>query len=393
MEKKVDTIVRYSPTAIPKIMRSHWRAKPKEPFHLVGEPSTVKSQGVYMESRAIAKDEGREFFNWNRSSLEQKHQALATPEKFFVFADIRASETDIGELRLQDLKDGMPYITFKYNILFEALSKQGAMGVLFFDEMNLAPNMIKAQFYKIINDRAVGDIPISDDVLCVSAGNEAEHARGVTEDPVPLVLRRGNYFVRPLTAEEYLDFAVKDGHHQFVTGYLSFQPQDVHQVRYDLPDGVGQPCARTWTKLSNMLHANASLSVDDVEMLATGLVGQGAATKFSAYVRSAKKVDLDAVIKNPELINEFTDEKEISLAYAIIAGVVERFRTDKKVIKPAFEMACHINRVELGAYLLRCLKNLDENKFRRAGGTDKLIDDDLMNKTVEKYGKYLFRAD
>ena len=213
-QKKMDTVVRYSPLDVPAIAWAHWRGG-KEAWNLKAEPSTVKSdftkqvsQDIAVSEKQFGKTEPRVWIEWNKASIEGKTDVVLNPGKYFVFADIRASETDIGELRLQDMRTAENYITFKYNILFVALSRPESMGILFFDEMNLAPNMIKAQFYKIINDKAVGDIPLSEDVMCVSAGNEAEHSRGVTEDPVPLVLRRANYFLRPLTAEEYTDYAV-----------------------------------------------------------------------------------------------------------------------------------------------------------------------------------------
>ncbi|GAH45118.1 unnamed protein product, partial [marine sediment metagenome] len=105
---KVDTVVRFSPLQIPRILRAHWNADPKEPVHFIGEPSTVKSAGVFQESCAIAKDVGREFLDWNKTNMVGKKCVLAEPEKFFVFADLRASETDIGELRLQDMKREEP---------------------------------------------------------------------------------------------------------------------------------------------------------------------------------------------------------------------------------------------------------------------------------------------
>ena len=390
-ERKVDTVVRYSPMDIPKIIRAHWNAEPKEPVHFVGEPSTVKSASVLQESKKIAADLGREFLEWNRVNLAKKQEVLANPEPFFIYADLRASETDIGELRLQDLKDGKDYITFKYNILFGAMGGEKAMGVLFFDEMNLAPNMVKAQFYKIINDRAVGDIPISDGVLCVSAGNEAEHSRGVTEDPVPLVLRRGNYFVRPPTQEEFNDYAVKSGHHHWVLGYLAFQPGDVHKIEYEMPDSVGQPCVRTWSKVSNLLnHGLEKKPVADVVMMATGLVGQGVATKFGAYVKSAKEIDLNAIIAKPELVKEYEKDDELSLIYAIISGVVDKFRTKREVIKPAFQMSLHFKKPEFGAFLLRSMKAIDQKAFTKAAGTEKLLDQAVVEQVIDRYAKYLF---
>lgn len=388
--KEVKTDVRYSPLEIPQIVRLHFNTTPKEPAHFIGEPSTVKSAGVYQEAKQLAIEMNREFMDWNRTQIDKKMDAMQNPKKYFVFCDIRASETDIGELRLQDIKATEDFITFKYNLAFKVVSHEDAQGVLFFDEMNLAANMIKAQFYKIINDHCIGDIPISDGVLCLSAGNEAEHARGVTEDPVPLVLRRGNYFIRPPTSEEYLDYAVKNGHHQFVTGFLAFAGHHVHKIKYDLPDSVGQPCVRTWTKLSNILNSNPKMTKEQMAMVSTGWIGQAVAMEFVAYAESAKKIDLDSILKKPELIAEYDDDKGLSMLYAIIQGVVERFRHDKKIMKSAFEISLHLRRAELGAYMFRQLKNLDEGKFMKAGASEKLIDEALANKVVEKYGKYLF---
>lgn len=382
----MDTITRFSPLEIPTIVKAHYRTSPKVPVNFIAEPSTVKSEGCLQVSKELAQEENREFFEWNRKSLEEKEQVLKEPEKYFVFADLRASETDIGELRLQDMRNGEDYITFKYNVLFRAVSHENAKGILFFDEMNLAPNMIKAQFYKILNDGAVGDIPISRGVLCISAGNEAEHSRGITEDPVPLVLRRGNYFLRPLTQEEYTDYAVKTGHHQWVLGYLGFQPNDVHNIAYDLPEGVGQPCPRTWTRLSALLKGNKNLTLEQIRMFATGLVGQGVATKFSAYVKSAKEIRIEDILAKPERINEFDNEDNLSLMYAIISGVVEKVREDKKYLTPAFKIATHMNRPEFGAYLLRQAKQVNSKQFSKSIQEE---DKQVVDALVERYAKYI----
>jgi hypothetical protein len=270
------------------------------------------------------------------------------------------------------------------------LSKPGATGVLFFDEMNLASNMIKAQFYKLINDRAVGDIPLSDGVLCVSAGNEVEHSRGVTQDPVPLVLRRGNYFLRPLNQEEWVGYAVKTAHHPWIVGYLAFQPNDLHNVEYDLPDSVGQPCPRTWTRLSSILNSLNNPGLDEVELFSTGLVGQGVAKKFVAYVKSAMDIDINVVIKNPELVAQYEASGDVSLVYAVVSGVVDKFRNDKKVIGPLFSMSLHFQRAELGAFLIRSAKSVDEKLFIRAGSDSKLLSEEIVKQVVDRYAKFLF---
>lgn len=382
---KADTIDRISPLMIRPLVKQHYAVG--EPLNFTAAPSTVKSVGCYDAAVEIASEQQREFMDWNKSSLSQKQDAVDNPKKYFVFADVRASETDIGELRLQNIQNGKDYIEFQYNILFKVLSQPGAKGILFFDEMNLAPNMVKAQFYKIINDKAVGDIPISEGVLCVSAGNEAEHARGVTEDPVPLVLRRANYFVRPLNAEEYIDFAQRNGYNKHIVGYLAFQPQDVHNIQYDLAEGVGQPCPRTWSKLNNIQSAEVERDIDLLQTIATGFVGQGVARKYIAYVKSAKKVNLDEVIKNPRKIVEY-ERGDLSLTYAVLTGLVERYSKNKKdMLKPVLEIANEMERTELGTFFVRSIKNTDRSAFMKLGMTT--VDGKVLDKFADRYQKYV----
>ena len=382
MDKKtVDNLTRESPLSIPVILKAHYSSVPKEPAHFISEPSTVKSVSVYNFAVSTAEQEGRSFVDWNRTTALQKEEVMRSPEKFFVFADIRASETDIGEMRLQEMNNGKSFITYKYNILFIALSHKDAKGILFFDEMNLAPNMIKAQFYKIINDHCIGDIPISTGVMCVSAGNEAEHARGVTEDPVPLVLRRGNYFLRPLSADEYVDYAVIVGQHPWITGYLKFESHNVHKIDYDSHIGAGQPCPRTWTKLSNIMLSNKNLSDAELGMIARGLVGQATAIKFMSYCKMARKVEIEDILKHPEKMEDFREDA--SMTYAILAAGLEKLRTDKKRSEDLFSLTLHM-REEFAAFTLKQIKNvLGQAAMSRAVGESK-----VFKEVAGRYQKY-----
>jgi hypothetical protein len=385
-KNEVDTMQRYSPLKIPTIVKASWRSAGKPSINFMAEPSTVKSELTAAAAQEIAETENRDFIDWNHVPLETKRTVYANPEKYFIFADYRASETDIGELRLQNMNNAEPFITFKYNLLFEVLSHENAMGILFFDEMNNAPGLVKAQFYKVLNDKAIGDIPLSKHVLCICAGNEAKHSRIVSKDSEPLVLRRGNFFLRPLSSIEFLDYAAANKIHQHIMGYLAFQPGDTHKIAYDLPDGVGQPCPRTWTRLSQILRSNPEMPLEDIEMFTTGWVGQGTAKKFTAYVKAAKTIDLPSILKNPELINEYESASELSLVYAIISGLIDTYREDSKKLPQVLAVASHMKRVELGTFFFRGTKYADERNFAKRFAT---LPPELTRSLVEKYSKFL----
>lgn len=387
-EKKIDTMVRYSPLKIPSLIWGSWKAEGKPSLNFMAEPSTVKSELTAQTARSIAESESREFIDWNHSDLSLKKEIQQSPSKYFVFADFRASETDIGELRLQNMGNDELYITFKYNLLFDTLSKSDAMGVLFFDEMNNAPGLVKAQFYKVLNDKAIGDIPLSKNVLCICAGNEAKHSRIVSKDSEPLVLRRGNFFLRPLTNEEFLDYAIASGMNKWIVGYLAFQKGDTHKIEYDLPDGVGQPCPRTWTRLGSILDTDKNMPLDDVEMFSTGWVGQGVAKKFSAYVKSAQDIDLAKILENPASIANYERDAELSLLYAIVSGLIDTYRENKKALPKIIAVANNMNRVEIGTFFMRGIKYVDEKSFIRNMTN---IDSVTMDAFVQKYGKFLVK--
>lgn len=355
------TIPRESPLVIPEIMKAHWNAK--EPFHLIGEPSTVKSALVKQTSRNISEEEKKIFVEWSKQSLEQKQVINKDPGKYFIFEDLRASETDIGELRLQNMNNKDNYITYKYSLLFDTISKSESIGVLFFDEMNLASNMIKAQFYKVYNDRSIGDLPLSDNILVCSAGNESSQVRDVVQDSVALTTRRGNYFIDPLTSEEFVEYGIRTGINNSILGYLAFSTHDVHNLDYSLTDSIGQPCVRTWEKLSNIFNSNPELEINIKYIIARGLIGPSISSKFIAYTKLEVTIKLEDVIKNPDMM---VDIKELQIVYSIITGLLGKFtQGDDDIFGTICQVALYIKE-EIAIYLLRlCKRSVSPNKFKK----------------------------
>ena len=386
MKKKLENDVpRIGPKEIRKVFRFHWSAR--RPFCLQGPPSTVKSVGVYEGCLEAAEKLGREFVDWIKAPIEKKYEVVANPKLYFIYCDLRAAETDVGDLRLQEMSNGKPFLEYKYNIVFKAFSHEESAGVLFLDEMNLAHTMTKSQFYKLINDRAIGDLPLAGQVLVVMAGNEAEHSRGISADGVPLTTRRANYFVRVPTPTEFEEFAVRAEFSPLVTGYLAFQPSHTHDLQYDLPDGIGQPCPRTWNMLSDLLKANEKMSLDEVYMVACGCVGPQVAAQFRAYVKSSQRINLKELIENPELFKQYDTEENLSLAYAVVAGVADLWRSDKKVFGAAMELVMMVRRDEFGAYMFRTMKAIDPEKFKKMGVEEKYKE--IMMRVVGRYAKFL----
>lgn len=375
------TIIRESPLFIPKIMKAHWNSK--EPFHLVGEPSTVKSALIKQTARDISKELDKTFVEWSKQTLERKEEINKDPSNYFIFEDLRASETDIGELRLQEMSSDKRYITYKYSILFDTMSNPDSMGVLFFDEMNLASNMIKAQFYKVYNDRSIGDLPLSDNILVCSAGNESSQVRDVVQDSVALTTRRGNYFIDPLSSGEFIEYGINVGINNSVLGYIAFSPDDVHKLDYEMIDPLGQPCIRTWEKLSNIYNSNKDLEIEDKSILARGLIGQAISSKFIAYLKSESKIKLSDVVKDPSIMSDIKEEFQI--IYSISTGLLGKYKEgDKSIFGTILNVALHIPE-EIAVYMLRMLIRITgQKKFKNLALEGEFEQD--FNKCYERFG-------
>lgn len=132
---------------------------------------THNSEIVRDISIELAKEENRDFVFWNKISEEEKEGLLtANLDKVFIFADIRLAQMDQTDLKgfPNTEKDFAKWIP---TLLFKVLSRDNAVGTIFFDEMNLSAPSVIASAYSIINDHLVGETPISEGIFMVSAGN------------------------------------------------------------------------------------------------------------------------------------------------------------------------------------------------------------------------------
>jgi len=95
-----------------------------------------KSRVVLETAQAIAKEKGKEFKEWNKSTEKDKGEILRNPQKYFVFIDIRLSEYDSSDIKgLPDFTGERKTIEWKIPNWAEFTSLPCSDGILFFDEI------------------------------------------------------------------------------------------------------------------------------------------------------------------------------------------------------------------------------------------------------------------
>jgi hypothetical protein len=238
--------------------------------------------------------------------------------------DLRMAQMEPTDIR------GIPYFNKENNKMDWAppidlpdaeFASQYPIVVLFLDEMNSAAPSVQAAGYQLILNRRVGKYVLPDNVVIVAAGNR-DSDKGVTyRMPMPLANRFVHIEMRPDFAS-WENWAVRNGVHRDVVGYLSFAKQDM----YDFDSKSSSRAfatPRSWSFVSDLLNDD-TLDYETMYTLIAGAVGDGMATKFMAH----RKI-VDRLPKPADILSGKETElhvKEISAMYSLVTSMCYELR-------------------------------------------------------------------
>ena len=209
--------------------------------------------------------------------------------------------------------------------------------VLFLDEMNSASPSVQAAGYQLILNRRVGKYVLPDNVVIVAAGNR-DSDKGVTyRMPMPLANRFVHVEMKPDFAA-WQAWAVNNGVHEDVVGYLSFAKQDMYD--FDAKSSSRAfATPRSWCFVSELI-SDDSIDAETQFTLVAGSVGEGLAQKFKTHRQFAGKLPDPADILSGKVTT--LEVKEISAMYSLTVSLCYGLKEaiDAKVSSKKFhEMA------------------------------------------------------
>jgi hypothetical protein len=231
----------------------------------------------------------------------------------------------------------------------EAVSKGYKGSILFGDELSTASPAMQAAMLRLFQERVAGDLPLEDHVAIVAAANPPEDAANGYE-LAPPVANRFFHLNWHFDVEEWLDGVITDFDHQYVysldamlgegddnarartrglvTAFLRAKPEMLNPgvPKDDTKAGLAWASPRSWT---NVMAVLAELDpTDDAAALLVvkGLVGEGPAIEFLAWVSTADLHDPLEVIKNPAMVkwNKERPDRLFALTTGIAALVLSR---------------------------------------------------------------------
>ncbi len=318
-----------------------------------GPTGIGKSEVVLDAAKELAKERSKSLTVWNNLQLQQKIDIHERDNKdLFIFADLRLSQMDPTDLK------GFPKIDDEYvkwiaNLLFKILSNPNVEGIVFFDEMNTSSPSVMNAALQIIQDYAIGETPISRNIMFLSAGNRMDDGCQVFEESKALTSRRANVDLAPPSIADWVDWA-KDNHiDERIIFYLTWKEDNLFKFDIDSSE-ISFPCPRMWAKVSSSIKGLIDLNL--IYMIVASCVGVGAGKEFIAFLKFEAKVDVDAILSDPSLIEKYNSPKYIDLKYSIIGIVVEKVNKNNSLLNNALGII-ELMEPDYGMYMLKLIGN------------------------------------
>jgi hypothetical protein len=229
------------------------------------------------------------------------------------FVDLRLSQLAPTDLR------GLPVADKGVSRWYppEFLPTEGE-GVLFLDEINMAPPVMQGIAQQLILDRRVGRYQVPEGWSIWAAGNRKSDRAAVFEMPSALANRFVHLDLSP-DLDSFKAWGLSSGISEQVLAFLAFRPTLLHQIDAQRP---AWPSPRSWV-MAHRLRV-AGLSTEPA-------IGPGTSGEFEAFCKVYEKLpDLDGILEGKGNVR-FPDEA--SARYATVLGLTVRAQTAQQGVR------------------------------------------------------------
>lgn len=208
----------------------------------------------------------------------------------------------------------------------DMLPKDG-QGIIFLDELNLAPTMVQNNAYQLILDRRLGNYVLPEGFFAMAAGNTIDDRAHIQEMAMPLKNRFGHVELMIPTAKEWVNnFAMKNEVDHRICNFLLFKEDYMHKYNPEATEEIiACPTPRTWEFTSKAIKGIENDSL--MSTLAGAFVSTGIANEFVEWLKISRSYDIDEIYKTKK-VEVPSDPSEI---YALISAIISYY---SKKVKP-----------------------------------------------------------
>ena len=282
---------------------------------LWGPPGVGKSQGVREVARLV----------------EQK------TKKKVVITDVRLLLFNPVDLRgIPTANEDKTLAVWLKPKIFQMDDNNDTINILFLDEISAAPPSVQAAAYQITLDRTIGEHKLPENCIVIAAGNRVTDKSVAYNMPKALANRLCHFEIKG-DARTWHDWAVQNGIHEYVLGYLEYN--SVALMRADASGiQLAFPTPRSWEMVSNILNT-VSDNIEAVYPMIIGCIGHNAASNFRAWTELYQNMpDIEAIFIGKEVEAPKAEELQIVLRNTMVAYA--RKHPNKNFIDNSVDFAC-----------------------------------------------------
>ena len=338
-----------TPSAIPAIFE-YFRTNDRV-FMLHGSPGTAKSATIRQSAEAFAAANDWHFHD----TKTDKGDALADFTKTFGWIDTRLVEMDQVDLKGFGLTDTETGTTrFLPPDWLPQVERDGAQGILFFDELPQAPISVSNCATPLIDYGTLGDYILPEGWQIVAAGNLKTDGAGTNKIGSHLNNRLGHFEMVPdLPSWATYNLNVENGDPR-VVAFLRSRPELLMALERG---AIAWGSMRSWSAAS---QACATIADADMrQMMVSSFVGVGPAIElegFLALIASGGEIPTWNQISTDPMgapAPGADADQRVALNYAII-GIIANNVSD---VSEMDAVVAYLNRLE-SDYAVCCMHDL-----------------------------------
>jgi len=320
------------------ILESH---KVRIPLFIHGTFGIGKSDSVKAVGKIITNNINSEIKDTKKHLRYSEDFDDNNSKETFMVRVIPAHQLDAGDLK------GLPFPnaerTMTTFLQTDYLPTEG-QGILFFDELKLAPPMIQANLYQIILDRRLGKYKVPDGYTCIAAGNMEEDRSHSFSMALPLKNRFIHVELKPPMVEDWINnFALPNSLDHRIMSYLKGQEGHLHSYdptkNLDDEELTAMATPRTWAYLSKLIKSILPEGKDKedgnyynkLKMMSNATVGCDIGNQFVAWLKLSVSYDIAKIFATGTIEKKPTSVDQIySLASALLSYYLKVPATDTK---------------------------------------------------------------
>ena len=314
--------------------------KVRVPLFIHGTFGIGKSDSVKAAGKIIA--------NSINSGIKDEKKHLTYSEDFedsnsddcFTVRVIPAHHLDAGDLK------GLPFPNkehTKTTFLQTDYLPTSGKGLMFLDELNLAPPMVQGNLYQIILDGRLGNYKVPEGYACIAAGNMEEDRSHSFSMALPLKNRFIHVELKTPMVEDWInDYALPNGVDHRIMSFLKGQEGLLHNYRPELNledeelTSIATP--RTWSFLSRLIksivpgdkEAPDGHYYKKLNIMSNATVGCDVGNQFVAWLKMSLNYDIAKIYKSGVIDKKpTTPDQQWSLASALLSYYLKVPATDK----------------------------------------------------------------